>query len=620
MLQLTNVYFKFGDDPLFEELSFTVHAGHRVGIVGRNGAGKTTLFELIQGTLAPHEGNVELPVAWRIASLRQHVEPTERSAIEFVMDGDIRLRRVQVAIERAEKEKNDEGLAEALTEFEDLDGYRYENRAATILVGLGFTASEFSKPYREFSGGWRIRLNLAQALMTPAELMLLDEPTNHLDLEATVWLQRWLSRFDGTVLMIAHDRDFLDGAVDTIVHIDQYQAKTYRGGYSSFEEQRATQLAQQEVLHERQIRERQRIGRFIDRFRYKATKARQVQSRIKLLERMQEVAIVRTELPYRFSFQSPTRLDQPMVQIDNCCLGYGGIQVIGDFTQRIYPGDRIGVLGLNGAGKSTLLKSLASELAPIEGSIQLSEHTSVGYFAQHQLEVLDGHQSARDHVAHLVEMTEQQIRNFLGAWGFGGNDIFRSVEQFSGGEKARLVLAMISLERPALLVLDEPTNHLDIDMRSALAYALDSFEGAVVVVAHDQHLLRQCVNEFWLIDGGRVSAFEGDLEDYEESLDRIVEEPKKSTTRSSKEVRKERAELRNRQRNLVRRREEVEGLLAKLEQELRDLNDLLVNPETFQRADRDELNDWMRQHGAKKKKIDELENEWMSIEERLYGG
>ena len=575
---------------------------------------------MIQGKLAPLEGNVELPSAWRIASLRQHVDPTNRSAIEFVMDGDIRLRRVQRAIERAEQEGNDKTLAHALTEFEDLDGYRYENRAATILVGLGFTASDFSKPYREFSGGWRIRLNLAQALMTPAELMLLDEPTNHLDLEATVWLQRWLSKFDGTVLMIAHDRDFLDSAVDTIIHIDQYQAKTYRGGYSSFEEQRAAHLIQQETLHQRQNRERQRIGRFIERFRYKATKARQVQSRVKLLERMQEVAIVRTELPYRFSFQSPSRLDQPMVQIDDCSLGYGGIQVIGDFTQRIYPGDRIGVLGLNGAGKSTLLKSLASEISPLEGSIQLSEHTSVGYFAQHQLEILNSSQSARDHVAQLIEMTEQQIRNFLGAWGFSGNDIFRRVGQFSGGEKARLVLALISLERPALLVFDEPTNHLDIDMRAALANALDSFEGAVVVVAHDQHLLRQCVNEFWLIEGGKVSAFEGDLEDYEESLDQIAEESKKPTTRSSKEVRKERAELRNKQRNLVRRKEEVEGLLAKLEREVQDLNDLLVNPETFQRADRDELNDWMRQHGSKKKKIDELENEWMSIEERLYGG
>ena len=506
---------------------------------------------MIQGKLAPHEGSVELPSAWRIASLRQHVDPSGRTAIEFVMDGDLRLRRVQTAIRRAERDGNDEKLAHALTEFEDLDGYRYENRAATILVGLGFTATDFSKPYREFSGGWRIRLNLAQTLMTPSELMLLDEPTNHLDLEATVWLQRWLSKFEGTVLMIAHDRDFLDSAVDSIVHIDQYQAKTYRGGYSLFEEQRAAQLTQQEVLHQRQIKERQRIGRFIDRFRYKATKARQVQSRIKLLERMQQVAIVRTEIPYRFSFQSPSRLEQPMVQIDNCSLGYGGIEVIGDFTQRIYPGDRIGVLGLNGAGKSTLLKSLASELEPLKGSIQLSEHTSIGYFAQHQLEILDGRRSARDHVVRVVEMTEQQVRNFLGAWGFGGNDIFRRVDQFSGGEKARLVLAMISLERPALLVLDEPTNHLDIDMRAALAHALDSFEGAVIVVAHDQHLLRQCVNEFWLIERGTVATFEGDLEEYEESLERVTEVPKKSPTRSSKEVRKERAELRNRQRGLI---------------------------------------------------------------------
>lgn len=591
-----------------------------MGIVGRNGIGKTTLFELIQGNLLPHEGNIDLPDAWRISALKQHVSPTERTAIEFVMDGDAQLRRVQRSIERAEKAENDDAFARALADFEDLDGYRYQNRAATILVGLGFTASEFSRPYQEFSGGWRIRLNLAQALMTPSDLMLLDEPTNHLDLEATVWLQRWLSKFGGTVLMIAHDRDFLDSSVDSIVHIDQLQARSYRGGYSSFEEQRAAQLSQQEILHKRQVKERQRIEKFIDRFRYKATKARQVQSRVKLLERMKQVAVVRAELPYRFTFQTPLRLDQPMLQIDNCSLGYGGIQVIRDLTQRIYPGDRIGVLGLNGAGKSTLLKSLAAELSPLEGTIRLSEHTSVGYFAQHQLEILNADQSARDHVVDVVEMTEQQVRIYLGAWGFGGNDIFRRVDQFSGGEKARLVLAMISLHRPALLVLDEPTNHLDIDMRAALAHALDSFEGAVIVVAHDQHLLRQCINEFWLVQGGVVTTFDGDLDDYEQSLSRETEESKKPTTRSSKELRRAKADLRNRQRNLVRRKERVENLLAELEQEVENLNELLIDPKTHQNAERSELNDWIRQHGIKKKKIEELENEWMSIEERLYGG
>lgn len=591
-----------------------------MGIVGRNGIGKTTLFELIQGNLLPQDGNIDLPDAWRISALKQHVALTERSAIEFVMDGDAQLRRVQRSIESAEKAQNDDAFAHALAEFEDLDGYQYQNRAATILVGLGFTASEFTKPYQEFSGGWRIRLNLAQALMTPSDLMLLDEPTNHLDLEATVWLQRWLSKFAGTVLMIAHDRDFLDRSVDSIVHIDQLQARAYRGGYSAFEEQHAVQLSQQEILHKRQDKERQRVEKFIDRFRYKATKARQVQSRIKLLERMKQVAIVRTTLPYRFTFQSPLKLDQPMVQIDDCSLGYGGTHVIRNLTQRIYPGDRIGVLGLNGAGKSTLLKSLASEIVPLEGTIRLSEHTSVGYFAQHQLEILNGNQSARDHVVNLVELTEQQVRNFLGAWGFRGNDIFRRVDQFSGGEKARLVLALISLHKPALLVLDEPTNHLDIDMRAALSHALDSFEGAVIVVAHDQHLLRQCINEFWLIQGGTVTTFDGDLEDYQQSLSRESEESKKPTTQSSKELRRAKANLRNRQRSLVLRKEKVENLLAELEREVENLNALLIDPKTLLNTERAELNDWIRQHGIKKKKIVELENEWMSIEERLYGG
>ncbi len=609
--------FKYGDAPLFEDLSFTVHAGHSVGLVGRNGIGKTTLFALVRRKLQPEEGTVEYPATWRISWLDQNVPPSDSQAINFVMDGDTALRKLQRKIDQTQSSGDGVEVARAFAEFEDRGGYTFETRAATILSGLGFQSDDFTKPHKDFSGGWRIRLNLARTLMTPADLMLLDEPTNHLDLEATVWFQKWLANYDGTVLLIAHDRDLLDQVVDTIVHIDQLQAFTYRGGYSSFEEQRAQLLIQQETALKRQEQERERLQRFVDRFRAKASKARQVQSRIKVLEKMTAVAVLRTQLPYRFSFQSPARLDEPMVSIDRCSLGYDEHDVITNTTERIYPKDRIGVLGLNGAGKSTLLKALAGEIRPRDGSIGFSEHTSTGYFAQHQLEILDGERNACDHVLDRVDFSAQQVRDFLGGWGFGGDDIFRPVKQFSGGEKARLVLATIALERPALLVLDEPTNHLDMDMRTALSNALDEFQGAVVIVAHDQHLLRQCVNEFWLVKGGSVSAFEGDLDDYEATIGEPKQQVKPAKP-TSKLLRKERADARNRTRELVVRRAQIETTLGQLEKTVKELNEKLADPQTFLDANRSELQDWIRMHGKTRKTIEELENEWMSIEERLY--
>ena len=453
--------------------------------------------------------------------------------------------------------------------------------------------------------------------MTPADLMLLDEPTNHLDLEATVWLQKWLAKYEGTVMMIAHDRDFLDQVADEIVHIEQLAAHTYRGGYSSFEKQRALRLSQQQSMLQQQARERQRIERFIDRFRAKATKARQVQSRIKLLERMPEVAVIRTQLPYKFTFQAPARFDQPMVQIDRCSLGYPDQVVISELTERIYPGDRIGILGINGAGKSTLLKSLAGELTPLDGALELSEHTTVGYFAQHQLELLDGDVDAYRHVGKATEFSDQQIRNFLGAWGFSGDHIYRPVRQFSGGEKARLVLALIALERPALLVLDEPTNHLDLEMREALSIALDAYSGAVVVVAHDQHLLRQCINEFWLVEKGAVTKFDGDLNDYESLLAEPSVKSARAQVQSQRDRRKARAEERNRLRGFIDRRKAIEQSLDELELHVEKLGSKLSDPETLKTVARAELDEWIRDHGQSRKRIAQLEREWMSIEEEI---
>ena len=398
----------------------TVHAGHRACIVGRNGVGKTTLFKLLLGDLIPDDGDVIYPKEWRVATLRQTVAPSKRTALDFVMDGDTTLRTLERNIASAKQDENDSELIALLSAYEDQGGYRFAQRAETILQGLGFTHEDWQKPHREFSGGWRIRLNLAQTLMVPSDFLLLDEPTNHLDLEAVSWFYRWLLKYVGTVVMIAHDREFLDRVATEIIHLDQGVARSYKGGYSTFEQQRAAILLEQEALLGRHEKERVRIQKFVDRFRAKASKAKQVQSRIKLLEKMTYTAVLREEAPYRFTFPSPTRFDQPMVSFHACTLGYDEQKVIKDFTQRIYPRDRIGILGVNGSGKTTLLRSLAQDLTPILGNVEVSEHTTVGYFAQHQLEILEEGSSAFEHIERCADLPAQSIRNFLGAWGILG--------------------------------------------------------------------------------------------------------------------------------------------------------------------------------------------------------
>ena len=617
MLQFRDVHFKYDNSPLFSGLSLTIHAGHKACIVGRNGVGKTTLFELLLGNLIPDDGDISFPKEWRAATLRQNVVPSERSALDFVMDGDANLRSLERKIETATTIADDSKLVAALSAYEDQGGYRYIQRAESILRGLGFTAENFDKPHREFSGGWRIRLNLAQTLMVPSEYLLLDEPTNHLDLEAVTWLYRWLTKYEGTVVLIAHDREFIDRIATEIIHLDQGVARTYSGGYSVFEEQRAAILLEQETILQRQEKERARIQKFVDRFRAKASKAKQVQSRIKLLEKMTYSAVLREEAPYKFSFSSPTRFDRPMVSIETCTLGYGQHQVIKELTQRIYPKDRIGILGINGAGKTTLLKAIANEIDPLAGQMEVSKHTTVGYFAQHQLEVLEGSLSAYEHVEENSEFSSQSIRNFLGAWGFSGSMIFRPVSQLSGGEKARLVLAKLALQRPALLVLDEPTNHLDLEMRNALASALDNFEGAVIVVAHDQHLLQQCVNEFWLIRDGSVSAYRSDLDDYEAMLRPEVTDHLGTRSSNSKAKRQIRALKREQKRAFAREINRVEISLEEISKEVESLTERLQDPTTLKHLDRDELNSLLARHGDLTQETARLEARWYSLTESL---
>lgn len=586
-------------------------------MVGRNGVGKTTVFRLIQGQLRPEEGDIDQPRRWKIASLIQNLQPSDFTALEFVMQGDRELFVLKQQIDQAQTTGNSDRLAQVVTEFDNRGGFQLETNAIAVLAGLGIASEEFHKPHRAFSGGWRIRLNLAQTLMAPADLLLLDEPTNHLDLEATSWLRRWLSKYPGTVLTIAHDREFLDNLANQIVHIQQGKAYTYKGGYTTFENQRADTLVHQHALETRQEQERARIQRFIDRFRAKESKAKQVQSRIKLLKRMAAISILREQSPYQCSFTAPKRFDQPMVSFDDCSLGYGDKLVIEKFTQRIYPGDRIGVLGVNGSGKTTLLKALVQFLAPLTGSVNLSKHSTVGYFAQHQIEQLNLTQSSLQHLQDTTQLSTQESRNVLGAWGFRGDDIFRPIEQLSGGERARLVLATISLKENAILVLDEPTNHLDIEMRDALANALNDFSGAVVIVAHDQHLLTECVNDFWLIRNQTVSVYDGDLDDYEKDLVRAPAAAKPNRLDAQKLRRQERANQRHRDSSSRKELIVIEKQIEVLTQSKLSLQAKFTDKTTVQSADRAELNQWLAEFDQIKRDIEQLEEQWYGIMQQL---
>ncbi len=616
MIQLNHIWFGFDEEFLFEDLSFVIHTGHRVGVIGRNGIGKSTIFNLIRHVYIPNEGEVVVPERWRIAWLRQDMPESDRPALSFVVDGNRELRKVEKQIRDAEARDDMHAYADLFDTYGALGGFQAEAQAGMILAGLGFSADEFHKPYSAFSGGWRIRLNLAQTLSQPSELMLLDEPTNHLDLEATVWLQKWLSRYQGTMLCVSHDREFLDQTVDEVLHLERKNGVMYQGGYSSYERQAAERLEYEGKVFEQQEKERKRVQAFIDRFRTYSSKAKQVQSRVKMLEKMRATAPLRALSPYKFSIEAPGKMDRPMLSIDDASLGYGEHVVLTNVTERIYPGDRIALLGLNGAGKSTFLKSLAGELDLLDGSRQSGMHTTIGYFAQHQLELLDETMCAYDHVIADGSELTQQARNFLGYWGFHGDDIFRPVSSFSGGEKARLVLALITRHKPSLLVLDEPTNHLDLEMREALTSALNQYEGAVLMVAHDQQLLRDCADEFWLVRDGAITHFLGDLDDYEALVARSVEvdSPKRrSVNRSRKELRRERAIERESRRENDRRRNELEESIHQLQRELNELSDLLADSEALGKIDNSELQTIFAKYGRRRKKLEVMEEEWVAL-------
>src|SRR5690349_17500341 len=519
MLRISRLALSRGTRRLLIDAELTVHAGQKVGVVGANGCGKSSLFAAIRGELLPDAGEIELPARWTLAHVAQETPSTPMPAIEYVLDGDRELREVERALAAAEApDAGDRGhdLALLHQRFDAIGGYGARARAATLLAGLGFRDVQQSQPVDRFSGGWRMRLNLAQALMCRSDLLLLDEPTNHLDLDAVLWLEDWLRRYEGTLLLITHDRDFLDGVVDTIVHVDNEKLVAYGGNYAQFERERAAKLALTQSAYAKQQRQVAHLRSYIDRFRAKATKARQAQSRIKALERMELIAPAHVDSPFGFAFVPVDTGARQLVRLEHATLGYpGATPILTGVDWSLLSGARVGLLGANGAGKSTLLKALAGMLPPLAGERSVAQQLRLGYFAQHQVEQLRADETPLWHLARLEPQTrEQEFRDFLGGFDFRGDMAMSPVARLSGGEKARLTLALIVRERPNLLLLDEPTNHLDIEMREALTEALQDYEGALIVVAHDRHLLRATVDELWLVADGKVRPFDGDLDDY----------------------------------------------------------------------------------------------------------
>lgn len=616
MLQAIDITLKRGDQTLFADLTCTIHAGQKVGLVGRNGAGKSSFFQLLLGQLSADNGDISVPSGWHVSHMAQQVEATSRAAIEYVLDGHRELRKVEAQIREAERDNDPLGLATLHATFADLDGYEARAKAAEILNGLGFTNEDLEKPFSAFSGGWRIRLNLARALMCPADLLLLDEPTNHLDLDATLWLEGWLNQFQGTLLIISHDREFLDGVTDHIIHLHQGHADTYRGNYSAFEDARAAAMSQQQAAFQRQQAEIRHMESFIERFRAKASKARQAQSRLKALDRMRAVAPAHSDSPYHATFINPRRMSNPLLSLRDLAVGYPGHRVLSGINQSLLPGARIGVLGANGAGKTTLLKCLTGELPPLEGELTRGEHAEIGYFAQHQLETLNADVSPLKTLADTVpESREQWCRDYLGTWGFSGELAKRPCRALSGGEKARLALALIACRGPGILILDEPTNHLDLDMREALALALQDYEGALLLVSHDRSLLKRTVDEFWLVEGGHLTSYDGDLESY--TATRTGEPSRKNTRHDRRAERRATADQRERERPLRARVKALEAEVNALSEELKAAENRLADPETYQAMAPDELDQTLASSGKLRKRLHDAEESWIQAAEEL---
>lgn len=626
MISASELSLDRGSKNLISDANFTIHPNHKVGLVGANGCGKSSLFAAILGDLQPDAGVLSFPSTWKIATVKQETPALEQSALDYVMDGDVEFRQLERKLEQARADDNGNQEAIIINQIDTINGYSLPARAGELLHGLGFLQEQLSNPVKAFSGGWRMRLNLAQALISRADLLLLDEPTNHLDLDAVIWLQRWLKRFTGTLVLISHDRDFLDDVISQILHIEHQKAKLYGGNYTAFERQRAEHLAQQDAQFQKQQKEVAHLTSFVDRFRAKASKAKQAQSRLKRLQKLPDLAPAHVDSQFTFKFEEPESLPYPLMALKESECGYNEEAIIlQNVGLTLVPGSRIGLLGRNGAGKSTLIKSLAGELELLKGERYCAQELKVGYFSQHQLEQLHKGSSPVEHILRAKPtLGEPAARTFLGRFGFSGDQALDSVDNMSGGEKARLVLALIVLEKPQLLLLDEPTNHLDLEMRQALVLALQDFEGAIILIAHDRYLLESCVDEFYLVANGAVDEFSGDIDDYQQWLN----DDKKGSVQAGKMVsaepsidkkqqRKEQAELRKKASPMRKQADKLEKQIQTWQSKLASVEETLSDSEIYQDANKVKLTTLLKEQATLKNDIEENEMIWLDLEEQI---
>lgn len=630
MITFSDIQLLRGGKPLLDQASATFHPGDKIGLVGKNGCGKSTLFALIKDELSIDAGSFSKPAHWEMAWVAQETPALERTAIEYVIDGDREYRGLEDQLEKAEQADNGTLVAEIHGKIETIGGYSIKARAAELLDGLGFRQEQMTWNLTQFSGGWRMRLNLAQALLCRSDLLLLDEPTNHLDLDAVMWLERWLQNYPGTLVLISHDRDFLDPIVNRIVHVENQQLNEYTGNYSSFETQRAQKLILQQAMFQKQQKQMSHMQSYIDRFRYKASKARQAQSRIKALEKMEQVLPAQFDNPFSFEFREPNALPNPIMMMDEVSAGYDDNLILEKIRLNLVPGSRIGLLGRNGAGKSTLIKLLSGELKQQGGELSYSQGVKMGYFAQHQLETLHPEETPLQHMMQIApKHTEQQLRDYLGSFGFQGEKTLDKVAPFSGGEKARLVLALLVWQKPNLLLLDEPTNHLDLDMRQALTFALQTFEGAMVIVSHDRYLLRATTDDLYLVHDRQVAPFDGDLSDYYKWLTEQQKVERKeaqalapakdgaNSAAAKKEQKRKEAEFRKLTAPLRKKLTQFEKQMDKLTLSLEEAEQELSDTSLYEAENKAKLNKVLALQASSKSQLEEVEMDWMSTQEEL---
>ncbi|PSV61236.1 ABC transporter ATP-binding protein [Photobacterium profundum] len=630
MITFSDMQLLRGGKVLLDNATATIHPGDKVGLVGKNGCGKSTLFALLKNELSLDAGNCQFPSNWELAWVAQETPALERNAIDYVIDGDREYRQLERELAAAEESNNGIKVAELHAKLDTIGGYTINARASELLDGLGFSQEQMQWHLTQFSGGWRMRLNLAQALLCRSDLLLLDEPTNHLDLDAVMWLEKWLQNYRGTLVLISHDRDFLDPVVNRIIHVENQTLNSYTGNYSSFEVQRAEKLVLQQAMYQKQQKQVSHMQSYIDRFRYKASKARQAQSRIKALDRMEKVLPAQLDNPFLFEFREPQALPNPILMMDQVAAGYSNNLILEKIRLNLVPGSRIGLLGRNGAGKSTLIKLLSGELPAQAGDLTYSQGVKIGYFAQHQLETLRLDDTPLQHLARLApQSTEQQLRDYLGSFGFNGEKALDKVGPFSGGEKARLVLALLVWQRPNLLLLDEPTNHLDLDMRQALTFALQSYEGAMVIVSHDRYLLRATTDDLYLVHDHQVTPFDGDLSDYHKWLTEQQrnerrelqaakpEVSKENSAASRKEQKRLEAELRKQTAPLRKKITQLDKQMEKLSADIADAEEKLADSTIYEADNKVLLHEQLKRQGDAKSTLEDVEMEWMDLQEEL---